>query len=64
MTGHELLPTSATQLEKDLADLFDNSLTIQNAINTLPTAKYGNTIPNSYYPYLIWEYNLENYQSG
>jgi P2-related tail formation protein len=58
MTGHELLPTSATQLEKDLADLFDNSLTIQNAINTLPTAKYGNTIPNSYYPYLIWEYNL------
>ncbi len=53
-----LLPPNATQLEVDVDGLFDKSGKIEESVDLLRIAKFE-SIPDSFIPWLIYEYGLE-----
>jgi len=53
-----LLPSNSSQLEKDLADLYDGYGDLNDALTVLPKVKYGGEATDSIRPYIVWEFNL------
>lgn len=54
----KLLPTNASKLEQDVDALFDHSGRLQAGVALMRTAKLVD-IPESYVPWLVYEYGLE-----
>lgn len=59
MSDNSLLPDNASELEQDVASLFDANGDINKATTALRTAKLVD-LPDSYLPWLLQEYGLED----